>query len=422
MDTLPSRIGFIGTHFTGQDGAERQTLIWAELLAAAGHECFYFAGRTDHGQERSVVVPEASGDHPDIAALHTEIFDTRSRSSKTSGMVQAIRFHLKQHLYQFIKTFDINLLIVENALSLPLNLPLGLALSELVAETELPTIAHHHEFYWWHARYVNSAAGDYLRAAFPPALPSLYHVVLNGSAARQLALRVGSNAIIIPPALDFDHPPQATEEDEHLLRQAFGVDRERPVILQPSAALPGARSELGIEAAAGLNPGSVYLVQTGSPLETAAHREHLVRQAVVNGMEIAFAADKFGSPSPQAVGDEAQLNPAAAYRAARWVSYPVSTEYCDSAFLGAILHRRPLLMTQSSFTASDLSAQGMQVITIEETLNASSLDQARETLADQEASEQMADMNFVLGRRHYHIEALQPQLDMLLNRCIRAIR
>jgi hypothetical protein len=422
MDTLPSRIGFVGTHFMGQDEAERQSLIWARLLTAGGHECFYFAGSTDQSQDRSVVVPEAASDHPDITALNAEIFDTRQRSSKTSGMVQAIRFHLKQHLYQFIKTFDINLLIVENALALPLNLPLGLAISELVAETELPTIARHHEFSWWHARYIHSMAGDYLRAAFPPVLPSLYHVVLNRSAARHLAQQINTHASVIPPALDFDHPPQANAEDEHRLRQAFGIDPEQPVILQPTAALPWARLELGIEAAAGLNPGGVYLVQAGSPLETAAYRERLARHAVLNGMQIAFLADAAGHPSRAASKDEPPLNPAAAFTAAGWVSYPVRTETFNGSFLDAVIQRQPVLMAEIDFAGSELATQGFQVLTIDETLSPSSLDQARQALSDQSLIEQMTDLNLTLGRRHYHMDVLKPQLEILLNRCIRATR
>jgi len=56
----------------------------------------------------------------------------------------------------------LNLLVVENALSLPMNVPLGIALAEFIGETSMRTIAHHHDFWWERTRYIKSPADDYL--------------------------------------------------------------------------------------------------------------------------------------------------------------------------------------------------------------------------------------------------------------------
>jgi hypothetical protein len=84
-----------------------------------------------------------------------------------------LRYFLKEHIYKFTLQYALDLLIVENALSLPVNVPLGLALTEFIAETQLPAIAHHHDFPWERKRFAVTAAADYLRAAFPPTLPSV---------------------------------------------------------------------------------------------------------------------------------------------------------------------------------------------------------------------------------------------------------
>ncbi|MDA3895155.1 MAG: hypothetical protein PF482_03285 [Desulfobacteraceae bacterium] len=66
------------------------------------------------------------------------------------------------------------MLIVENALAIPIQLSLGLAIAEVIAEviaeTQIPTIAHHHDFYWERDRYFVNAVAEYLRMAFPPSL------------------------------------------------------------------------------------------------------------------------------------------------------------------------------------------------------------------------------------------------------------
>jgi hypothetical protein len=70
-----------------------------------------------------------------------------------------------------------------------MHVPFGLAMTELIAETGLPTIAHHHDFAWERERFVVSAVNDYLRAAFPGALPGVEHVVINSMAQKELARR-----------------------------------------------------------------------------------------------------------------------------------------------------------------------------------------------------------------------------------------
>ena len=84
--------------------------------------------------------------------------------------------------------------MVENALAIPLNLPLGLAIAEVVAETGIPVIAHHHDFAWERQRFAVNSVADYIAAAFPPALPSVRHVVINSVQAQQLASRTGLSA------------------------------------------------------------------------------------------------------------------------------------------------------------------------------------------------------------------------------------
>ncbi|MBW2740454.1 MAG: glycosyltransferase family 1 protein, partial [Deltaproteobacteria bacterium] len=88
-----------------------------------------------------------------------------------------------------------------------MHVPLGLALTEIIAETQIPTIAHHHDFYWERMRFTVNAVNDYIQMAFPPALPDIEHVVINSAAKEELAHRTGISSTIIPNVLDFKNPP-----------------------------------------------------------------------------------------------------------------------------------------------------------------------------------------------------------------------
>ena len=70
--------------------------------------------------------------------------------------------------------------------------------------------------------------------AFPPHLPSVRHVVLNSSADNQLSLRTGISASIIPNVMDFDNPPSLVDDYSSDIRQAFGIEDDQLLILQPT--------------------------------------------------------------------------------------------------------------------------------------------------------------------------------------------
>ena len=105
--------------------------------------------------------------------------------------IHNLRSYLKVQLQEYIKNYNLDLIIIENALSIPLHIPLGLALAELVSETQIPTIAHHHDLYWERINMEVNAVGEYLRMAFPPDLPNIKHVVINSMARDELARRRG---------------------------------------------------------------------------------------------------------------------------------------------------------------------------------------------------------------------------------------
>ena len=166
-------IGFISTRFAGTDGVSLETEKWARVFETKGFQCFYFAGDLDRDPACSFLSPKAHFLEPEIREIFNTVFGTHTngkRDRSLTNQIQALKEHLKDQLYDFITKFKIDLLIPENALTIPLNIPLGLAITELIAETGLPTIAHHHDFFWERQQFKTNAVWDYLNMAFPPAL------------------------------------------------------------------------------------------------------------------------------------------------------------------------------------------------------------------------------------------------------------
>ena len=165
-------VGFISTRIAGTDGVSLELEKWANVFEDLGLACFYFAGEIDRPVERSYLVEEAHFTHPDIRDVYQKSFGVMWRDRAVSKKIYQLAIKLKDAIYDFVKKFDIDLLIPQNALTIPLNIPLGIAITEFIAETNFRTLAHHHDFYWERDRFMVNAVGDYIQMAFPPNLNS----------------------------------------------------------------------------------------------------------------------------------------------------------------------------------------------------------------------------------------------------------
>ncbi len=418
MNITPSRIGFVSTRFSGTDGVSLETEKWAAVFQQMGHECFYFSGESDRPEKSSVVVPEAHFKHPDIETINRDLFDDISRSSETSGLVQAIRFHLKQHLYQFLRTFDINLLVIENAFALPMNVPLGLALSELIAETNIPAIAHHHDFTWERNRFAVNAAGDYLRSSFPPVLPSIHHVVINSFAAQQLALRTGARSLLIPNVMDFDNPPPPPDEYALDLRESFGIGPEQHFLLQPTRIVPRKRIELAIELTRRVDSDSVLVITHQSGDEGSAYEQRVREYADLLDIRVIFGSETVNHQRGETDDGRKIYSLADAYQQADLVTYPSTVEGFGNAFLETLYYSRPLVISNYAIFKTDIQPKGFRVIGFDDFIEDETVKKAMEILEDPSIGEEMAEHNYQVARRHYSYRILETSLAAILNQCM----
>lgn len=228
------QVGFISTRFQGIDGVSLETRKWVHVFESLGFETYFFSGLSDWYPERSMVIPEAFFNHPEILEIQDGCFGKTARGEELTGRIQAKRKILKEALYEFIRRWEIDLLVIENAVTIPINIPFGLAITEVIAETGIPAIAHHHDFVWERQRFSVSAVNDYITMAFPPDLPPIMHVTINTEARRNLSYRRGISSIIVPNVFDYSVPPPGIDEYNSDLREALGIGPKEVFVLQPT--------------------------------------------------------------------------------------------------------------------------------------------------------------------------------------------
>ena len=415
MNHDPSYIGFVSTRFAGTDGVSLETEKWAAILEEMGHRCYYFAGECDRPEARCYVVPQAHFNHPHIQAVNDDLFADYVRKPETSEEVAELKALLKRHLYRFLARFSPDLLIVENAFAIPMNVPLGLALMEVIAETQLPAIGHHHDFAWERQRFSVSAAQDYLQAAFPPTLPSMRHVVINSAGERQLALRHGVSSLLIPNVMDFETPPPPPDGYADDLRETLNIDPDAYLILQPTRIVPRKRIEQAIELVRRLELPAVLLISHAAGDEGMDYEAYLREYAAFMEADVIFAGDRINHTRGRTADGQKVYSLADVYRQADLVTYPSAIEGFGNAFLEAVYYRRPIVTQLYDVFKTDILTKGFAVIHFADYIDGATIQKMRDLLQNPEVGSEMVDKNYALGRRYYSYRTLRRRLTMLLN-------
>ena len=412
---MKKNIGFISTRFAGTDGVTLEASKWAQVFRSMGHNCYWLAGQLDKDRDKSMLVPEAFFQDATNIWINSLIFGHKRRDHTVTDTIQAVKLRLKEGIREFIRRFDIDLMVPQNALTIPMHVPLGMAITEIIAETQIPTIAHHHDFYWERTRFIVNAVSDYLRMAFPPNLPGMEHVVINSAAQEELALRTGCSSIIIPNILDFEHPPNASRSTRSAIRSELGFEEGDIVFLQPTRIV----QRKGIEHALGLvrelnDPRCKLLISHEVGDEGFEYAEWLRHEAHEMGVDLRLLNTRMRDPWNDAHVEQPARSLLDIYPCADFVTYPSLYEGFGNAFLEAVYFHKPVLINRYAIFVRDIEPKGFDLIAMDGFLNEKTVDQVRQVLQSPQRMHRMVQHNFEIASRHYSYAVLRRWLNTLM--------
>lgn len=436
-------IGFISTRFAGTDGVSLETQKWVDVLERLGHQCFYFAGECDRALERSHIVPEAfyrhpeihkineqaySGnwtvtreareEHPEIAALHKDFFSIYVRPPQMTRRVNELKEYFKKELYIFARRFELEILVIENAVTIPLNLPLGLALTEFIAETGFPVIAHHHDFHWERQRFQVNCVGDYLATAFPPSLPSIRHVVINSVQAQQIASRYGLASRVIPNVMDFDSPPPPPDSYTDTVRADMGIGDGEYFFLQPTRVIQRKGIEHAIELVRRLDMPAKLIISHAAGDEGTDYEERVREYAHLLDVTVRFESDQVQDRRGTTADGRKIYTLGDVYPFADMVTYPSSIEGFGNAFLEAVYYRRLILVNNYSIYEVDIKPKGFHTVWFDGFINGTTLEAVKQALRNPDQTAEWAEKNFHLAKRYFSYSVLERRLESLMADCL----
>ncbi len=272
---------------------------------------------------------------------------------------------------------NVELVVVENLCSLPLNAPASFAASDALARHAGRVVFRHHDLPWQRA----DLAGI---QGLPPDLPGALHVVLNNRSKAELAAR-GITACTIRNTFDFD----ASVGDRARTRAALGFGDDDVVVLQPTRAItrkdvPGGL-RFGEELAAHLPDRRVVYWLTG-PAE--------------DGYGPELARVTAGASIPALLGRASSA--ADAYAAADVVVFPSTWEGFGNPVVESVIARRPLA-ARCYPTLEEILASGLRLFDVQRP------DQVAAFLDAPDSA--MLERNLELARRAFSLEDLPKHLE-----------
>lgn len=408
------KIGFVSTRFAGTDGVSLEALKWAEILEKQGHQTYWFSGLSDRDPAHSMCVPEAFFGHPENEWINERIWGVTQRHPIVTERISEVSNYLKSMLKRFVDTYEIDCLVPQNALTIPVHVPLGKAITEFLAETSLPAVAHHHDFYWERLRFSVNSIPDLLDTAFPPRLRNLKHVCINQQAQEQLSLRKGVSSTLVPNVIHFEQAPPAIDDYSADVREAFGIAADDVFILQPTRIVPRKGIEHAIKLIAMMeNPKCKLIISHDAGDEGYEYQHMLEKMAADEGVDLHIIAHRIAETRQLNKDGEKMYTLWDIYPHADLVTFPSSYEGFGNALLEAFYFRKPVVINRYSVYVQDIQPKGFQLVEMDGYVTRETVETVLRLLDTPSLVNEMVETNYTLAQEYYGYQALSQTLQPL---------
>ncbi|MBI9050672.1 MAG: glycosyltransferase family 4 protein [Anaerolineaceae bacterium] len=410
------RIGIIATRLSGTDGVSLEVAKWVQVLRNAGHELYYCAGELGGYAATGTLIPRMHFTDREVYALTQAAFAKKNTISPEQLLDEILRLsaEMKAPLLSFIRENQLDCLIVQNVLAIPMNLPLAHCITEISAESDIPVVAHNHDYYWERERYQISQLPSFLETYFPADLPNVKHVSINSIAQQRLKRRRGIDSVVIPNVFDFEKPVPELTDKRQSFRSALKLSTSEPLIVQPTRVIQRKGIELAIELLCGMDMKHPKLFITHAAGDEGLDYWHWIQhEARMMGVEL-ILADQF-------VKDTAGPNSftlADVYLNANLVTYPSLYEGFGNALIEAVYFKRPVVVNRYPVYNSDIRPLGFNFIELEGYVDDAAIKDANQMIHSMNAARDIVENNFEIARKHFSMETLETKLLNVLEKLI----
>lgn len=425
-------IGVIIGRIGGTDGVAQETDKWITVLRSMGHRVYAIAGQY---QERSPD-PLTETHCPEMSFSSPESFLSQKKAffypeTDAQELIEEIRHHstvIRDCIIAWIEQRKLDLIISENASSLPSHLEMGFAIRSVLRKTGIPAITHDHDFAWDRGdryRSPQPRINEFVEEIFPLRSDRVIHAVINTHAASLLKERYGCDPEVVPNVMDFDQSFGNKNPNSAQLCKKLGLSSEDILLVQATRILRRKGIDTAIRLVHALNNARVKLLITGSYPDDAGSAYYQELLGLVDELklqdQVHFAHSQFLPKRPSRNPGKLMFSASDAYACAAACTYFSRHEGFGNEFVEAVLARKPIFVNNyEPVFMPEIGSKGFKTVMIQHgNLTGEAIEEIAEILYDPVKAGEMAAFNFQLGKRYFSFETLRMKLQTLLNRALK---
>ncbi len=416
------KIAIISTRLGGIDGVSVEADKWAKAYSRIGFAPVYIAGKFDWKNiPEAFLIEEMDYYHPKVVSIRKRAFNEVNLEGgkdlkELRVDIEEVKNTLKEKLLDLIEKKGIEILSIENALTIPLNIPLGIALSEILSEKKIKAITRHHDFYWEREQFSGSNIEDILVKYFPPDHQNLKHVVINTIAKRSLYDRKKIDATYIPNIFDFKILKNMGDNYKSI-KGSLGIYDEDLLFLQPTRIIARKNIERSIELTEKLSrkmERKIYLFISGksekNEIEYFNYIINLARAKAINLILSGSYDRDHENMLKEDIFDRYGINDF--YKACDMVTLPSDVEGFGNPVIEACAFKKPLFVNNYP-VLGDMLEKGFDFIVIDGKVDNDSVEKSLAFLMDDGSKRIILENNYRIAEKFYSIESLVENLTRL---------
>ena len=420
------KIGIIIGRIGDVDGVALETEKWIEAIKKMGHEIFILSGNF----KKDVIEPEHQKTLRCFSFFSPECEWEQNRAfffppddpERLLNHLDEAANHVATTIFQWILDYRIDLLLVENASSLPAHLSLGMGIRRCAERLDLPIVVHHHDFSWERgSRYASPfpEITQIVEETFPLRTSNARHAVINSNQQSVLKERFDIDAVVVPNVMDFDKPFAQRDSYNAKLPADLGLQEGDIPLFQITRIVPRKGIEVAIDLVDRLEDPRVKLVITGSAADD--HRKGYYSKLLrrIERIErigpkgrVILAHHKLLSSRGTTGTGERIFSLADAYAHAVACTYFSTYEGFGNAFVEAVVARRPIFVNNyKPVYWPDIGSLGFKTVMLEENnLTDEAVTEVDRIIHNPTLQAEIAEHNFELGRKYFSFEVLEQKL------------
>jgi mannosylglucosylglycerate synthase len=407
------KIWFISFRIAGNDGVSLEAVRWRTILTRLGHQVTFVAGELDRA---GILIPELHFSNQKVAELHDKVVFSKMDFKKIEREVFEFAGKIEGKLRESFNNHRPDMLIVANCLSLPVHFSLAVALTRIIEEYKIPTIARHHDFWWERDRFKRSTCFPFFKRWFPSNSKYVKHVTINSLTQNELKNKLGIDSVVIPDTFDYFGTENIKDKFNNTFRTDFGIAKNDIVFLQATRIVPRKRIEISIKLLKKLNNPKAILVIAGKAGDEGREYFDKLRNLAENlKARVIFVGDYIGF-TRRLTGDRRKIYTLwDAFIASDFVTYPSLIEGFGNQYIESVYFKKPVIITPYPVYKSDIRPLGFKSVEISHKLTIKDIKLIKEFMNDKSKVEKMVNDNFELGKKHFSFEATEDKIKKLLN-------